>query len=413
MRMVRAWMRRVGVVGMGAGAMAIAVGAMASTAAAQGGGGVVKLGAMGDSLTDEYLEETYGTYAKNWTMQIVEGRGVDMGPRASAAVPMPAGGTWGEPRRTGYQYNWARYGADSATMLTDGGGQHNGLAGQVASNGVTHAVMAIGANDFNPATTAYFNIYFGFWSQTQINAYVASKVANLNTAVATVDGAGIELVIANYVDFGIAPATRGIYSNASRRDNVTAAIAKVNAEIELIARRKRLVLLDLSAMATAIFGTNTNLKQFLTVGNVNIQLFNRDTAQHTVPLAGFVDDGAHPHTAVQGVFANAVMTALNVGYGGGTSGTYTLFTDAEILSHAGIAYGGSETLGAQFGNYARFVRDFQCIGNFNGQDGVSVQDIFDFMAAWFAGSASADVNGVGGVTVQDIFDFLGAWFAGC
>ena len=55
----------------------------------------------------------------------------------------------------------------------------------------------------------------------------------------------------------------------------------------------------------------------------------------------------------------------------------------------------------------------QCIADFNHSGAVTVQDIFDFLAAWFAGNASADVNGSGSVTVQDIFDFLAAWFAGC
>ncbi len=54
-----------------------------------------------------------------------------------------------------------------------------------------------------------------------------------------------------------------------------------------------------------------------------------------------------------------------------------------------------------------------CKANFNGMGGISVQDIFDFLAAWFAGSPSANVNGTGGVTVQDIFDFLSLWFSGC
>ncbi len=51
--------------------------------------------------------------------------------------------------------------------------------------------------------------------------------------------------------------------------------------------------------------------------------------------------------------------------------------------------------------------------DFNGDGGVTVQDIFDFLAAWFASDGHADFNGAGGITVQDIFDFLGAWFAGC
>ncbi len=54
-----------------------------------------------------------------------------------------------------------------------------------------------------------------------------------------------------------------------------------------------------------------------------------------------------------------------------------------------------------------------CPADFNGVNGVTVQDIFDFLTAWLAGNSSADFNGVNGVTVQDIFDFLTAWLAGC
>jgi hypothetical protein len=54
-----------------------------------------------------------------------------------------------------------------------------------------------------------------------------------------------------------------------------------------------------------------------------------------------------------------------------------------------------------------------CAADFNGDGALSVQDIFDFLSAWFAGTPSADFNGVGGLSVQDIFDFLSAWFAGC
>ncbi len=68
---------------------------------------------------------------------------------------------------------------------------------------------------------------------------------------------------------------------------------------------------------------------------------------------------------------------------------------------------------------AQATRDFAfnlalgCRADFNGVGGVSVQDIFDYLAAWFAGDQRADLDGVGGITAQDLFDFLGAWFAGC
>ncbi len=57
--------------------------------------------------------------------------------------------------------------------------------------------------------------------------------------------------------------------------------------------------------------------------------------------------------------------------------------------------------------------EFRCNADFNTSGALTVQDIFDFLAAWFAGTPSADFNNSGGLTVQDIFDFLSAWFAGC
>ena len=42
-----------------------------------------------------------------------------------------------------------------------------------------------------------------------------------------------------------------------------------------------------------------------------------------------------------------------------------------------------------------------------------LEDIFDFLAAYFAGDPAADVNQSGSITVQDIFDFLQGYFIGC
>ncbi|HZW06066.1 MAG TPA: SGNH/GDSL hydrolase family protein, partial [Phycisphaerales bacterium] len=218
-------------------ALAMATLMLATPAYAQ-----LKLGAIGDSLTDEYFEEDY-SYAKNWTVQLVQFRGVNMGPTAAAAG---AGPSWGEPRRSGYRYNWARYGADSSSALDDG--QHTGLALQAQSEGVTHAVVAIGANDFSPTTGAYFNIYWGLWSQSQINNYVNGQIADVDQAVAALQSAGLGLVVCNYADFGIAPVTRQFYTNASRRNRVTAAIAQVNAGVLNTARQRRAVHVDLSAL---------------------------------------------------------------------------------------------------------------------------------------------------------------------
>lgn len=60
-----------------------------------------------------------------------------------------------------------------------------------------------------------------------------------------------------------------------------------------------------------------------------------------------------------------------------------------------------------------FVSSPGCPADFDG-DGVStVNDIFAFLGAWFAGATAADADGSGTVSVQDIFVFLNLWFQGC
>ncbi len=54
-----------------------------------------------------------------------------------------------------------------------------------------------------------------------------------------------------------------------------------------------------------------------------------------------------------------------------------------------------------------------CPADFNCSGAASVQDIFDFLAAYFGGDPRADFNASGVISVQDIFDFLAAYFAGC
>jgi hypothetical protein len=358
-------------------------------------------------LTDEYFEETYD-YAKNWVMLVVERRGVDMGPTAAGAG-RPSG-TWGEPRRTGYEANWARYGADSASALATG--QHTGLAslvGSAAEGGLTHAVVAIGANDFSPTSDAFFNIYFGLWSSSRVTTYVNQRIANIGAAVSTLRGAGAEVVLCTVPDFGIVPAARQFYTNAANRQRVANAIARVNAGVAALAEERGVVLADVAGLATTILGTHANLRQTLVIGGVGVGLTRRDTASNTDPFAGFVDDGAHPHTTIQGIFANLMLTAMNVGWGAG----YVTMTDREILEAAGIAYGGAETLAAVIGPYEAYVRSFVCAADFNDDGFVDFFDYDEFVAGFEAGDAATDFNGDGFLDFFDYDDFVFAYETGC
>lgn len=55
-----------------------------------------------------------------------------------------------------------------------------------------------------------------------------------------------------------------------------------------------------------------------------------------------------------------------------------------------------------------------CHANYNKADGINVQDIFDYLSDWFEQRPRANIvsNGVGAPTVDSIFAFLNAWFAG-
>lgn len=54
-----------------------------------------------------------------------------------------------------------------------------------------------------------------------------------------------------------------------------------------------------------------------------------------------------------------------------------------------------------------------CPADINGLNGVTVQDIFDFLSAYFGHGPQGDFNASGVVSVQDVFDFLAAYFSGC
>lgn len=101
----------------------------------------------------------------------------------------------------------------------------------------------------------------------------------------------------------------------------------------------------------------------------------------------FLDD-IFPRPVLDSIFADG-MVNLTLVVGGATSGV--------ILDSAFL-----------------YVSDVNlCVADFNNSGAVTVQDLFDFFAAYFAEDPRADVNNSGTWTVQDIFDYLALYFAGC
>jgi hypothetical protein len=97
-----------------------------------------------------------------------------------------------------------------------------------------------------------------------------------------------------------------------------------------------------------------------------------------------------------------------------TLGACCAGSTCSLQTAAGCASPGSHFAGPSTTCNAPGVNTTPCCkADFNASGVVTVQDIFDFLSAWFAGDPRSNFNGANGITVQDIFDFLAAWFAGC
>jgi len=321
-----------------------------------------RLGTIGDSLTDEYFEQDYD-YARCWTELLVEERGLTFGPTASEAGQ--PGGTWGEPRRTGYEDNWARWGATTDDALATG--QHTGVADGVVDRGVSHVVMYIGGNDVSPWAGPYGYIYNGAWSQADIDLWIAGRIANLEEMLDVVQPTGASLVLLDVWDVSVMPFVQQLYPDPARREAMSTAVGQFGAEIRELARRRAdriSVFLDFFALERAIFGTNLTPRPTLLVGNVAIDLHGTDVPGGGVPTAAFVHDGLHPHTVLQALCANAIVTALNLGY----DTQIEPLSEEEMLATAGIAYGGSDTLEQEIGPLEAFVTVFLFFDGFESGD---------------------------------------------
>jgi|GEM_PF-1645847 len=301
-------------------------------------------GVLGDSLSDEYEHETY-SYARNWVELLASESHFDLGRHETSSGSALQ---WGEPRRAGYEYNWARSGATSDSLLKTG--QHTGLAKQVQQRQVRHAILAIGQNDFHPDPegyrdgdeVAYDHIYHGTWSAQDISDYVSTVSTNIQTAMVTLLADGVDLVVANIADYGFSPIVRQLYTNATMRDQVTNVINQVNQQIDSLVQQHHVTLVDLAGFAAAVYGTNTQTIDSQQIGGVRITNDSGVEGTHA-----FVVDGIHPHTVPQAALANLFMEGMNQGYGLGLN----QYSEQEMVEFAGLTYGGQDTWNFPYADY--------------------------------------------------------------
>jgi hypothetical protein len=125
-----------------------------------------------------------------------------------------------------------------------------------------------------------------------------------------------------------------------------------------------------------------------------------------------------------GIYAMTVRDGVAVGAAGGVccrgaTCTTEFTTSAACSSSVGLALAGSRFVSAAAAcnpaSGGGGATTPCCYADYNKVDGVSVQDIFDFLNDWLASRKYANVGGdgtTGTLTVQNIFDFLNDWLAG-
>ena len=305
------------------------------------------VGAIGDSLTDEYSQRasSYGdSSALNWVDLVARLRGPTSSlPELTLGDYQTNLAVWGSPRYGGYDNNFALWGANTATMLSQS--QHTGISALIRAGIVRYVAVFIGTNDFQPASSygMYEDIYNGVTpftgcdekSYASVQDYADSIVERYTIVLDAVLDAGGQPVMATIVDFGMAPRTASAqgYSDPDKRKNVTDAVMLVNDGLKSLAAAKGLPIVNMFEL----------FRRFVVdpepsfVGGVSII---KEAAPNPDGRYAILPDGAHPGTVLQSLLANAFIEACNLTY----ATNFTPLSDQEILDAAGIEYAaGDET----------------------------------------------------------------------
>lgn len=256
---------------------------------------------LGDSQSDEYRADdwrgsNYADTTRNWVELLAKYRRVDFG-------------EWGsreEPRRDGFEYNWARTGATANSLIESG--QHTGAAEQIKAGKVNVVIVFIGALDFAPfyPHEHYESIYNGNLSNAGQKSIIHHTMADIKTIVYTLKDAGdVRIVLVKIPDWSNHLGVKVAFPFPQQRLLVTQVVNETNEEIEEFAQEENLLTVDPNAVYKHLFQKDDNGK--FTVDGVPIErvMINNN------PDNFYLDDGVHTGTVVNGFFANAIIDSLN------------------------------------------------------------------------------------------------------
>jgi hypothetical protein len=284
----------------------------------------LKLGILGDSGADSFrgTDNRGGSYAATTfgpTDLLARFRGFDVG----------TWGTYAEPRRIDYAYNWARSAAETVDMATQG--QVSGLVAQIeaASADDWYVYVRIGANDFAYYSTSFYQpVYAGTLTGSALASEITTRVNAVLDAADDLIAAGAKGVILRDVPGLI----NGSNTNETSIARVQAALETFNSSLAAGAasRDSAKVCLTVTAELQQMAVTTNSGHAGIWFGNA---FLNFDTTGDE-PHNWLLSDAIHSGTVINAYEANAfVLWPLRRYFGLQVQP----FSHSEMWSIAGVA----------------------------------------------------------------------------
>ena len=328
----------------------------------------IVVAALGDSLTDEYtfygpqsVENTVAlgslfplpanintvgrSSAQNWVSNLAATRASQVTFGAYSTVSR------GEVRNQGYAEDWARSGTTATGVNADGSGttfaqEYAGSPGQslpglltqtvansgYAPNNINVVTILVGGNDYVQGLTEYAqtlgqtDVFDGKTKaganpiNTQIEGSIKAAVTQIHRNIPKA-----KIILITPPDITAAPVVKSALAAGASvfpdlTKTVSDSVAALDDDLAKFAGRNRVGLINFQSLARRI-------RKSPTIGGVTVNL------QGSGPeiTDGFVGDGFHPGSIVQGVLAQAIVKKIDAMSG---SKVIQPLTDADIVNFA-------------------------------------------------------------------------------
>jgi hypothetical protein len=325
----------------------------------------VRIGVIGDSLSDEYQGAVSRLPGLTWTEQVQALERISLGENEDDPSVR------GEPRNDGYGLNWARFGQAAlgvqwnspvvknhpnvpASQKTDPrlqtigsfDAQIHGLGAQIAAGDVDVALVWVGHNDM------FIRQYIGFAQDGGQQAFFGALIGKIVTAAATLRGYGS----ADAADVKVKVAIVGL-AGAAAALNPSLSAAAANAGIAfidpfntavnaIVAEQAQTGVYDVAGTAVQPFtivlspfsatAKNASLAQLAFPGTGPCG-FNPATSGIGCATPAYAEgfrhyDGVHPNTLYMGVAGNQIITDLNTKFGFAME----TISEEQLLDNAGL-----------------------------------------------------------------------------